>query len=246
MEDSWQKLIERIEHISDTMKIKILSDFIKQYPNAFEAIEMLIALYTHSGQREKAVSLSKQAYHLVRKILTDPNGKPVTSIPRGHHPNRPLVQIMISYACIIRQNKKYMDTLDILRYILSTNLNDNPGVRRYILAIREGINLSELNNMFSCSNPLIPNARDGFASSQRFDEVSIKYPREFETFEEYNLDEIEILKLKQQRENRQDICYDLTTIHVSNHSTIHSSKKIGRNDPCTCGSGKKRKKCCGM
>ena len=28
-------------------------------------------------------------------------------------------------------------------------------------------------------------------------------------------------------------------------TTIHKPKKIGRNDPCPCGSGKKYKKCCG-
>lgn len=28
-------------------------------------------------------------------------------------------------------------------------------------------------------------------------------------------------------------------------TTIRKEKKIGRNDPCTCGSGKKYKKCCG-
>ena len=28
-------------------------------------------------------------------------------------------------------------------------------------------------------------------------------------------------------------------------TTIRKGKKIGRNDPCTCGSGKKYKKCCG-
>jgi len=28
--------------------------------------------------------------------------------------------------------------------------------------------------------------------------------------------------------------------------TIHKDKKIGRNEPCPCGSGKKYKKCCGM
>jgi preprotein translocase subunit SecA len=26
---------------------------------------------------------------------------------------------------------------------------------------------------------------------------------------------------------------------------VHKEKKIGRNDPCPCGSGKKYKKCCG-
>lgn len=31
-----------------------------------------------------------------------------------------------------------------------------------------------------------------------------------------------------------------------NSTTIVKGKKIGRNDPCTCGSGKKYKKCCGI
>jgi preprotein translocase subunit SecA len=30
-----------------------------------------------------------------------------------------------------------------------------------------------------------------------------------------------------------------------NSSTVVKDKKIGRNDPCPCGSGKKYKKCCG-
>ncbi len=33
--------------------------------------------------------------------------------------------------------------------------------------------------------------------------------------------------------------------HSTNHSTIRGSQKVGRNSPCTCGSGKKFKKCCG-
>ncbi|MDR1913867.1 MAG: SEC-C domain-containing protein [Clostridiales bacterium] len=31
-----------------------------------------------------------------------------------------------------------------------------------------------------------------------------------------------------------------------NSTTIRKQRKIGRNDPCPCGSGKKYKKCCGM
>jgi preprotein translocase subunit SecA len=31
-----------------------------------------------------------------------------------------------------------------------------------------------------------------------------------------------------------------------NSSTVVKGKKIGRNDLCPCGSGKKYKKCCGM
>lgn len=29
-------------------------------------------------------------------------------------------------------------------------------------------------------------------------------------------------------------------------NNLHSTKKVGRNDPCPCGSGKKYKKCCGI
>lgn len=38
---------------------------------------------------------------------------------------------------------------------------------------------------------------------------------------------------------------DLTDLERKlNPPTVHASAKIGRNDPCICGSGKKFKKCC--
>ena len=32
----------------------------------------------------------------------------------------------------------------------------------------------------------------------------------------------------------------------SGSQTVHKGAKVGRNDPCPCGSGKKYKKCCGQ
>ena len=32
---------------------------------------------------------------------------------------------------------------------------------------------------------------------------------------------------------------------VKNKTVVNKEKKVGRNDPCPCGSGKKYKKCCG-
>lgn len=32
---------------------------------------------------------------------------------------------------------------------------------------------------------------------------------------------------------------------VAPETEVHQSPKVGRNDPCPCGSGKKFKKCCG-
>ena len=39
---------------------------------------------------------------------------------------------------------------------------------------------------------------------------------------------------------------DLTKYNLSTKTTpSNSNNKVGRNDPCPCGSGKKYKKCCG-
>ncbi len=41
---------------------------------------------------------------------------------------------------------------------------------------------------------------------------------------------------------------DITDLEIllNPPKTVIVENKIGRNDPCTCGSGKKYKKCCGM
>lgn len=62
-------------------------------------------------------------------------------------------------------------------------------------------------------------------------------------------------RLEQQRqtqrpsyvESRSDNPYDGANAQTQSQVTqpIHAEKKIGRNDPCPCGSGKKYKNCCG-
>jgi preprotein translocase subunit SecA len=41
-----------------------------------------------------------------------------------------------------------------------------------------------------------------------------------------------------------DVDVDESEADVLNESIIRAEPKIGRNDPCPCGSGKKYKKCC--
>jgi len=38
---------------------------------------------------------------------------------------------------------------------------------------------------------------------------------------------------------------DLEIAHATPQTVVRQNEKIGRNDPCSCGSGKKFKKCCG-
>jgi uncharacterized protein YecA (UPF0149 family) len=44
--------------------------------------------------------------------------------------------------------------------------------------------------------------------------------------------------------NKQAAYDEETHHHHHHHHTITNDHKIGRNDPCHCGSGKKYKKCC--
>ncbi|MEG2597224.1 MAG: SEC-C metal-binding domain-containing protein, partial [Oscillospiraceae bacterium] len=49
---------------------------------------------------------------------------------------------------------------------------------------------------------------------------------------------------------REQVAQPTIAIHGDSDTSIKKqpihSKKIGRNDPCPCGSGKKYKKCCGL
>ncbi|GHV96705.1 UPF0225 protein [Spirochaetia bacterium] len=66
---------------------------------------------------------------------------------------------------------------------------------------------------------------------------------EFEaTYERDGLKEVHQERAKFKKENG-DWLYDDGV--VAPHTVVRSAPKVGRNDPCPCGSGKKYKHCCG-
>jgi preprotein translocase subunit SecA len=52
-------------------------------------------------------------------------------------------------------------------------------------------------------------------------------------------------ELEDQRRNTEDFIMSHGTAGATAETVKREGKKIGRNDPCSCGSGKKYKKCCG-
>ena len=54
----------------------------------------------------------------------------------------------------------------------------------------------------------------------------------------YNLPQWDTLLTREKRD-------ELFKAEKSSHTIVRKEKKVGRNDPCPCGSGKKYKKCCG-
>ena len=44
---------------------------------------------------------------------------------------------------------------------------------------------------------------------------------------------------------RDGVWFYSDSTHLKGHTVVRAQPKVGRNDPCPCGSGKKYKKCCG-
>ncbi|MCL2839766.1 MAG: SEC-C metal-binding domain-containing protein [Defluviitaleaceae bacterium] len=76
-------------------------------------------------------------------------------------------------------------------------------------------------------------------------DIHIEFDRLYKQMVEYKADHLYSLKAwdgifpaEKQKE--------LYTEQKRSHTIVRNEAKIGRNDPCTCGSGKKYKKCCGV
>jgi preprotein translocase subunit SecA len=52
-------------------------------------------------------------------------------------------------------------------------------------------------------------------------------------------------EIEEQRRNTEDFIMSHGTSGAAPETVKREGKKVGRNDPCPCGSGKKYKKCCG-
>jgi len=108
--------------------------------------------------------------------------------------------------------------------------------------LKEGINLRS----WGQKNPLIEYKKEAFAmfqdmmSSIRADIVHHIFHLNLERFNQYELE------AKRQKELDQLNLIGGDDSGGSKASVQRTEEKVGRNDPCPCGSGKKYKKCCGQ
>ena len=97
--------------------------------------------------------------------------------------------------------------------------------------LRDGIGLRGYAN----TSPLQAYTMEGY---QLFDEMLEKINRDISIY---------LLKSEvRQNLERKQIAKSVVTNDSKDHKKVQKkSQKIGRNDPCPCGSGKKYKQCCG-
>ncbi len=113
--------------------------------------------------------------------------------------------------------------------------------------LREGIGLRG----YAQRDPLIEYKREAFEMFEnmiyKIKEDTITKLMRVQIKGEEAVDRVIALRQARQRmnENRPAIGFGGTQQAVANPRTVQGVKKVGRNDPCPCGSGKKYKKCCG-
>lgn len=99
--------------------------------------------------------------------------------------------------------------------------------------LREGISLRNL----AQRDPLIEYKNEGF---EMFDDML----RKVDDFVVTRFFKVRLVKQEEQRTMKINENKDNRPGNVGKQKTIKKNKKVGRNDPCPCGSGKKYKKCC--
>jgi preprotein translocase subunit SecA len=99
--------------------------------------------------------------------------------------------------------------------------------------LREGISLRNL----AQRDPLVEYKNEGF---EMFDEML----RKVDEFVVIRFFKVRLVKQEEQKPVKINENRDNRPGSTSKQKTIKKNKKVGRNDPCPCGSGKKYKKCC--
>ncbi len=99
--------------------------------------------------------------------------------------------------------------------------------------LREGISLRNL----AQRDPLVEYKNEGF---QMFDDMLKKIDESVVT----RFFRVRLMRQEEQTPVRTNEEEDKRPGKIARQKTIKKNKKVGRNDPCPCGSGKKYKKCC--
>jgi preprotein translocase subunit SecA len=105
--------------------------------------------------------------------------------------------------------------------------------------LREGIGLRG----YGQKNPKLEYKREGF---RMFTEMmgAIYYDAVQRLFSVEIVTEESLEKMEQKEQKKEQEVQKNTTTKVEKEPQKRIAPKVGRNDPCPCGSGKKFKKCC--
>jgi preprotein translocase subunit SecA len=135
------------------------------------------------------------------------------------------------------------DAMRMHERVILLNVLDNHW-KDHLLAmdqLKEGINLRG----YGQRDPLVEYKKESFETFQQMmnsiEEESLRYLYLLQPVEEQ-----ERVREMERRQRKQEMVLNAVGSEPEAPKTVVRGPKIGRNDPCPCGSGKKFKKCCGL
>ena len=163
------KYIEDIDGIGYELKklIKIDPDYLDSY-------YLLYEIFSERSKKKEARRVFQEAYERALGIICDRHGRWPDILKWGWIQNRHIIRILHKYAIILWTENRTEESLDILRKLLKSNLNDNGGVRFDILGIRLGLSRKEYDRKFD---------RGWYCDSSIFDWFDENYKKFAEEFQ---------------------------------------------------------------
>lgn len=152
---------------------KQLQRFIQEDPDFLESYLLLSEILFEEGKVDEGEGMTNTAFTKAIKMITDKNGNWPEVLEWGWLENRHIIKAILNKALSYWVKGETDEALDLFRKLLSTNPGDNPGVRYYILAIKQGMSYREFEKRFD---------EGGYFSSKLdhwFEKNYKKFPEEF-------------------------------------------------------------------
>ncbi|KXA97299.1 hypothetical protein AKJ38_01520 [candidate division MSBL1 archaeon SCGC-AAA259I14] len=155
-----------------------LSELIEEDPDFLDPYLMLYSILEDEGNLHEAEAMLNVAYERALELITDEEGRWPDKLEWGWLENRHIIRSILNKAISLWGNGETEEALELFRKLLATNLADNVGARKYILAIRMGMSLEEFEDRFN---------KGGYYDSEVmewFDENYERFSDEFDQWEE--------------------------------------------------------------
>ncbi len=146
--DEYYGLCESYDERNVKTAKRQLQRLIQKDPDFLDSYLFLFEILLNEGNFSKAEKILDQAYARAINLITDKDGNWPDVLRWSWLENRHIIRTIVNKAVSLWDQGKSEPALDLLRKLLRTNPNDNPGVRYYILGIRLNLSLEEFENRF--------------------------------------------------------------------------------------------------
>jgi len=172
--DVYYDACERYNGRNATTIKKQLRGLIEKDPDFFDPYLLLHEILQDEGKFTAAERILNEAFHRAKKLITEENGQWPDKLEWVRLKNRHIIRTIIQKAISLWDQGETEIALELLRNVLRTNPNDNPGARYLILGIRMNMSYSKFDKQFD---------RDGYWDSDIdiwFARNHDKFPEEFD------------------------------------------------------------------